>query len=495
MERGRYLSRRRAVCAALGALGLFIAIARGEEPEPGLLLAERATVLGFEALLPDGIHDARVLASSDSTLSFRPSSQRDGRPGVWAWRSGLDLYLAVDENFSEEDPATALGRPDSLEDVWLVDLESDGTLDRVCDWEDLDSDGLTDRQLLFSLTPSILSPDRLAGIVIEQRGPDRHFWNLHRLQYVQRVCQWKTDFSGEGFFVAVLYDDASGTWEGFDESPFCFFDLEGDGFSDEAVRLYIERRQVRSIRWSWDVDGDAGRTSASNPTGGPYDYDASISTNGRVTLTERDLAPLSLRNGETVGVVPADSVRAWTMRTRWKKAVLTWDEGDRNVDPEDPEGHERWEGVIGSAIPGYLQVGGPGSGLFGKRFELDSDGGGGLGLYVSGRDGKVHLVGAETGWIDWDDNGDGAPDRRLRMEDTDLDGYFDLWAWDRDGDGKDDLVRRFDDPKATLLEAAPEARLEGLRAAEKKRLGARTQAQVFAAERKAWDSGKPPLAP
>lgn len=458
-------------------------------------MAERATVLGFEALLPDAIHDARVLMWPDSTLRFTPSSERDGRPGVWAWRSGFDLYLAVDENFSEEDPVTALGRPDSLEDVWFVDMESDGTLDRVCDWEDLDGDGLTDRQLLFQLTPGMLSPDRLAAIVVEQRGPDRRFWHLRRLQYVQNFCQWKTDFSGEGFFAAVVYDDAAGTWEGFDESPFCFFDLEGDGISDEAVRLSIESRRARSIRWSWDVDGDAGRVGPGNPGGANYDYDVSIATEGRVTLREQDLTPLPLRNGATVDIVSPDSIRTWATRTRWSKAMLTWDEVDRNVDPSDPEGHERWEGVIGQDVPGFLQVGGPGSGAFGKRFEIDANGDGNLQLYVSGHDGKIHLVGAERGWIDWDDDGDDVRDRRLRMEDTDLDGYFDLWAWDRDGDGKDDLVRRYDDPKATLLEAEPEARLDGLRAAEKKRLGARTQAQVFAAERKAWDSGKPPLAP
>ena len=121
-----------------------------------------------------------------------------------------------------------------------------------------------------------------------------------------------------------------------------------------------------------------------------------------------------------------------------------WDENDENIDPGDAGKHERWEGIINAPYGEFPQVGGPSCGTINKRYELDVDNSGGMKLYASPVDGRLHLLGAEEGTLWADDDGDRRPDRIVTYRDVDGDGFFDEWQHDDDADGKPERTVRLD---------------------------------------------------
>lgn len=398
--------------------------------------ARRLSVLGlgayFETFQSGDLQAAVERQPSGSMYPF-------GREELWVWRDGDDLMVGLDEN---HDRARGSLRPDSLDDVTLVDYDRDGTVDRVLDWRDLDHDGRADQQVIYTLTPGNWSTERLACVVVEQYHVGRRFWHLERYQYIQSKCQWKTDFGGSGFFTAAYFDETSGRWHSFEENPFCFYDNDGDGLADEALRIAGRDRAVESIRWSWDADRDATPES-------PYDYDLSITAVGKavapaalsdsVLLRESDRdapamgPPFARAESAYVPIVSWKHARAFAKEAVWKKALLCVDENDENVAAIGEDRHERWEGVIAEEAPGFMVVGGPPTSPHNKRYELDRDASGRLDFYV-GADLEVHLRGAEAGWVVLDEDADPRRDAVLRMEDRDEDGLFETWLWDADAD-------------------------------------------------------------
>ncbi len=156
-----------------------------------------------------------------------------------------------------------------------------------------------------------------------------------------------------------------------------------------------------------------------------------------------DLDTLELRGGQ-MSILAWDSARAWSASAPWEKALLAVDENDRNVDPQDPEKRERWEGVIATPARGFPDLGGPAGGTLNKRYESClSLAQRSPGLYLSEIDGRIHLAGATSGWLDIDADEDGVRDARLEMEDRDQDGFFDTWLWDGDGDGSFESTEEF----------------------------------------------------
>ncbi|MFN8547552.1 MAG: hypothetical protein U0527_06160 [Candidatus Eisenbacteria bacterium] len=371
--------------------------------------------------------------------------------------------------------------------------------------------------MLYTVTPGVWHPTRMAALLIEQRDRERGFWHLVRHQYIQNLCQWRCDFSGNGFFTAANYDDAARRWTTFDENPFCFYDDDADGWNDEALRVAGEGTQVRSIRWSFDLDHDAGRRGPSNPAGSLYDYDLSLTAVGRIIAPPSALDTLLLREpdpscgrGEPMAnrlvLVGYERARDFAAAARWEKVLFAFDENDRNVDPADSSGHERWEGVIADEVPGFPVVGGPPCGVLEKRYELDRRAylTENLALYQSPVDRKLHLFGAEWGQVEHDQDGDGRADQRLRTEDTNGDGYFDTWMWDGNGDGQWDASRYFPDSTATqaaLMSLRSTERLAEMRRREADRLAVNasdaepmTQAAAYARELDAWTRGEIPIA-
>ena len=80
------------------------------------------------------------------------------------------------------------------------------------------------------------------------------------------------------------------------------------------------------------------------------------------------------------------------------------------------------------------QVGGPPVGPYNNRYEADLDNSGKMKLYYLAEDHRIHLSGADTGWLKADYNYDGKVDMEFRYRDTDQHS----WDIDVNADGKPD---------------------------------------------------------
>lgn len=407
--------------------------AKRAEPKAALVF------LGLEELA------TRILDFAPDIADSTPVVLEGLEPRVSAFRSGADFVAVLDENASG-------GEPDELADLYLVDYDSDGTFDRLVDWEDTDGDGRADRQILLALTGGGPEANRLSGFFIEQHDEERDFWYLSRWHYVQATSQFHCDFSGDVFFAAIHLDRYQKRWEAFDESMFAFYDPDGDGLTEEAVRVAGTGVSVDAVRWSFDLDEDAGTarpgtsdtappdgvarghtTLDMDPESSPYDYDLSISTDGRVLLNAAVMETVIVV-GRELPLFRRSETRDWTAQQSWRRALLTIDENDANHDPADPGRKERWEGIIAEDPGGFPYAGGPSCGQINKRYELRTTPGP-IALYYSAVDGRIHLRGAERGWLDVDLNDDFVREARLEMQDTNADGFFDTWNWDANADG------------------------------------------------------------
>jgi len=328
---------------------------------------------------------------------------------------------------------------DTDSDLYVADWYADGSVDRVVDYVDLDGDGDVDEQYLYQWTDredlKRRMPEHFPGksyfvVWAKDYGDDDRLWYHINYEYGQTMTQWKTDFNGDEMFVYFFsYDYETGTLTPVWENAFSFYDLDGDTYSEEAVRFTGTGAVFEDMRYSMDIDND---TTGENR----HDYDFSLSCIGPVRFPPDVYRVVSIRGHETEPIMKWEEMRSAAKAASWKKIHLTWDENDNNIDPLPGRmHHERWEGVISHGNEYVRQVGGPSCGPYNKRNEVDGDASGGMRLYHSPVDGRLHLYGAETGWIEVDYDFDGAVDMVVRMNDFDGDGFFDSWRYDIDGDG------------------------------------------------------------
>jgi hypothetical protein len=185
---------------------------------------------------------------------------------------------------------------------------------------------------------------------------------------------------------------------------------------------------IGSIRYSFDADND------NNPTTNRRDYDFSLNCSGALTVPESKSIAYKLRGGDTTGAsLDWQHAREMAEAGQWRTCSLCWDEIDNNVNPADKieREQERWEGVGGYA----MREGN-------KRWETDNDYSGKLQLYYWPADRRLHLYGAETGYINLDYDHDGRTDARVMYTDQDGDGFFDTWSYDADADGRPEYTAR-----------------------------------------------------
>lgn len=342
----------------------------------------------------------------------------------------------------EDGDMSLIGEGDLDSDLWIADWYGDGTIDRVIDYLDTDLDGDLDEQVLYQWSDNSHFTSK-AEWTCEGRayfaawaadiGDDNRLWYDINYEYNQRTTQWLTDFNGDEIFVyAFFYDYPENTFRSGFENPFTFYDRDGNGYSEEVVRIGGSDFTASSLRYSMDVDGDAGLET-------DHDYDFSLSALGPVSYDRSICQNLTLRGVDTGLFIRWDQARDFAVSALWQGTHLTWDENDSNVDPVEGRMHnERWEGVISHGSDKFPQVGGPSCGPYNKRNEVDRDNSGRFRFYCSPVDRRLHLYGAETGWIDADYDYDGTVDMRIVMDDADNDGFFDTWRYDVDNDGRFD---------------------------------------------------------
>ena len=339
----------------------------------------------------------------------------------------------------DEDGDMHLSREGDLDsDIYVADWYGDGTIDRIVDYNDLDGDNDVDEQYLYQWSDNKrlkkmmtkLNPEKAYLVAwVKDYGYDNRLWYHTNYEYGQRITQWKTDFNGDEMFVYVFFFDYSmNTLTPIWENAFSFYDLDDDSYSEEVVRFTGTGTVTNDLRYSMDIDND-------NHGENVHDYDFSISCLGPIDIPPENCRRVQIRGHTTDPIIKWEDMRPVSKIGAWNKIHLTWDENDNNIDPVKGRMHnERWEGVLNHGNEYMQQVGGPSCGPYNKRNEVDMDASGTMRLYYSPVDKRLHLYGAEVGWIKVDYDYNETIDMNIRMDDSDGNGFFDTWKYDADGD-------------------------------------------------------------
>lgn len=355
-----------------------------------------------------------------------------------AYRHDKEVILvrAVDE----DGDYAKTGRPDTDSDLYFFDWDTDGYIDVVADYVDDDGDNDVDQMGLFYNKNWQDGKDDMTVWWAMDIGDDNLLWYDVNGTYYQPLCQWRTHFSGDELFYQfrLTVDDAK--WVNVWEDPFAFYDPDGDQASEVVVRVSAVGEAVKNLRYSIDADDDAyGRDT--------HNYDFSVTAlppAEGLSSAAWHTESLTIRGVETLPLLPWNKTKEFGQQAKWGKAMLTWDEINSNTD-EKPEQdpHERWEGILNakSKHGDFEQVGGPPSSQFNKRVEVTAKPASPLALYFDEVDQRLHLLGAEYGYMDIDFNLDGAVDAIETWKDSDGDGKLDLREMDVNADGTIDIVQ------------------------------------------------------
>jgi hypothetical protein len=355
-----------------------------------------------------------------------------------SYRHDKDFILvrAVDEDGDFD----LTGRPDTDSDLYFFDWDADGYIDVVADYIDDDGDNDVDQMGLFYNKNWQDGKDDMTVWWAMDIGDDNLLWYDVNGTYYQPLCQWRTHFSGDELFYQFRLTVDDEKWVNVWEDPFAFYDPDGDLASEVVVRISAVGEAVKNLRYSIDADDDAyGRDT--------HNYDFSVTAlppeEGLSSAAWHSEA-LNIRGVETLTVLPWNKTKEFGQQAKWGKAMLTWDEINSNTD-EKPEQdpHERWEGILNakSKHGDFEQVGGPPSSPFNKRVEVTAKPASPLALYFDEVDQRLHLLGAEYGYMDIDFNHDGTVDAAHTWKDEDGDGELDTRAIDVNADGTVDIVQ------------------------------------------------------
>lgn len=259
-----------------------------------------------------------------------------------------------------------------------------------------------------------------------------------------------------------------------------WYDFDGDGFTDMHLRDY----GPGLMRWSFDWDGDAPRKYSLDdplkPIDAHVDYDVAFHMLGEVPrgwwagnqlklwdfLVGLDLPGYYRQHGSAFDFgrdfVPANSSVYYTLHAPWQIISLNWLEDQEDADQTKDVGCHRLEGIWS-----YYYDFEPNTAFIGSRRDFDRDGNSDFRLYLSPIDGLYHLYEAEDG-IWYRDTDCRRPHFMLRptaeniqnyvreiitYSDSDNDGFFDTFSYDRNLDGiPDEVISRPEADQAKITD-------------------------------------------
>ena len=400
------------------------------------------------------------------------------------------LWLDDDGNMKEGDI-----EGDMINDCLLIDRNKDGIYggqgDLIIDWVDTDDDGKADMQIVIEYPKKNTGEVWPNGHYMIMRDLDRDNifnyinWNDFSLRCWDKngVCDFYEDYSGQTMFMKIhtsTYDikDLRLNWE----NPFLFYDEDGDGLTEMAIRFvdspkikdrskpsnsYVNRQLEGRIDWvsmAVDLDND-------NAPGNEFDFDFTIGFQGKGFdytdqvhkvnnlrgMPEADKFFMDPRYRQLTEFLYPDHKSAKEMifkRGEWSRVNFVYDEDDDCG---------RWERVEFYDPLDPFKIGWKNGGIdnnkqsdaAGDRGEWDMDNSGKGKLYVGKFDGRLHLYGAEWGcWrIDQNANYYQGWDRMwmgmnrqpgkfgtVKYTDKDDNGFFDYIEYDLDGDKKFEMT-------------------------------------------------------
>lgn len=459
---------------------------------PGMLPGEPALPVLPRETDPESQRKSHLGEQSHESI-LRTDLDKDRDPDLFErWWHGKRIRW-IDEN---DDAAAHEVMPDGLGDALQIDVDGDGYYDGPADltlkWWDKDGDGIPDIEI-YQENPGPAQTKAFTGsshffvsINPDQSGRFSGIdWRKLRTDFAgyQNKVNWRPNYHGNAIFLKEhmpvwAIEDPRKNWE----NPFLFWDPDGDGCSELAMRVTDTRRFVGpgqnrvafdgiadEVWISYDIDNDASRDNEKDHDltlyfGGGAGIDYRGDVHRFPGLAAPDWALPYYRHPEWrkldhLFFLPHEQAMERALSTRWGKAYLTFD--------EDDDCH-RWERVelLYPGDPYVLEHGNPASVVrhnqadtLGDRGEWDEDFSGGGNLYLAAWSGGIHLLGAERGvWlVDKDRRYWGAahpnelvsrkkaekPEEVIGFEDRDGNGFFDFITHDFDGDGHVDLAVDF----------------------------------------------------
>jgi len=472
-----------------------------------ILVYTLASCLTFGLVSAAGSRDWRrteLKGNEPSGAVLRQDIDGDGQPDIverW-WNRKRVRWLDENRDLRPDD-----ARGDQIADVLQIDMDGDGWYDGPSDmnikWVDRDGDRVPDVQV-FAHNPKSLAPGQgwdghwMLFINHDKRGVlgwmDWSTWDFDCWGYSDR-CNWLPNYH-DGDFVKIhqgpgAIQDPRLNWE----NPFSFFDEDGDGLSEMALRwcspyqvkgdgtVAIEDR-FNEAYLTYDLDNDSTK-------GNESDYDLTLRAGGLSTLrygaSKQRIEGLrgdprfdacfqfnQWRRIDEVVYLPRDKQYDAFFDYGATTMILTFDEDDddhrwervemlyptdnkdagKAVDPWStlhPATHT-WKNPDASkplGLASHCQAD-----TLGDRGEFDRDNSGQGKLYIGPFDRKLHLLGAE--WGAWTVDRQGAyhagwkaPSPRpaadkvqevVRYTDTDGNGFIDRIEYDYDGDRTPDFI-------------------------------------------------------
>ena len=400
------------------------------------------------------------------------------------------LWLDDDGNMKKGDI-----QGDMINDCLLIDRNKDGIYggqgDLIIDWVDTDDDGKADMQIVIEYPKKNTGEVWPNGhyMIIRDLDKDNIFnyinWNDFSLRCWDKngVCDFYEDYSGQTMFMKIhtsTYDikDLRLNWE----NPFLFYDEDGDGLTEMAIRFvdspkikdrskpsnsYVNRQLEGRIDWvsmAVDLDND-------NAPGNEFDFDFTIGFQGKGFdytdqvhkvnnlrgMPEADKFFMDPRYRQLTEFLYPDHKSAKEMifkRGEWSRVNFVYDEDDDCG---------RWERVEFYDPLDPFKIGWKNGGIdnnkqsdaAGDRGEWDMDNSGKGKLYVGKFDGRLHLYGAEWGCWRIDQNAnyyqgwdrmwmgmDRQPGKfgTVKYTDKDDNGFFDYIEYDLGGDKKFEMT-------------------------------------------------------
>ena len=460
------------------------------------------------------IPDLRQTALKSATPSdeiVRVDLNHDGKPDIIErWWNGKRVRW-LDEN---GDMLSTDTRGDQVNDVLQVDKNGDGFYDSPFDlnikWADNDGDGKADLQAWVTQSPE-WGPDKFSAseshwmifIDVEKDGV-LGYLDWEKFDFANNnwgytgTTNWLPDYNGDAIFLKVhrppqSLPDPRLNWE----NPFAFYDFDGDGLSEMAMRWLdpvppLDKDLTRltgvlsEAFVTFDLDNDSTK-------GNETDYDMSLRGAGGRGVPYRTFVHKypalkgnprfddcfqwnNWRRIDELMYMPHEKSYDAFFTAGWTSLYLVFDEDDddhrwERVEmyypmhgfggPKDIDLYatRRWrrsnwteENIVGpNERPGL--GGHPQADSLGDRGEFDENNSGGGRLYVGVFDRKLHLAGAEWGAWTVDKNaefhgGVKTPSPRptaprveevVKYTDSDNNGFLDTVEYDYDGDRKIDF--------------------------------------------------------
>ena len=474
------------------------------QSQPATTQAKRQQVVLSETD-PNSPRKSQLKGEKPSDEILRTDLDKDGDPDVLeVWWSGKRARW-IDEN-DDMKPADVKG--DLVDDAVQIDRDGDtyydGPDDMNVKWVDDDGDRDPDVQLVAMHAAKeatrVTSGESHWMIFVDTDDDDVngyidwntfHFANWH----TTGPSNYAPDYNGNTIFLKehlspLSIKDPRYNWE----NPFAFYDYDGDGVSEQAIRFLDIRRKLEGgeeTGWDYsgkvtdvytgiDLDNDATNHNEmdfdmsfryqAKKDGDAIDYEKYVNKHPKMKAPEWALPFFRYPNWRKIDeflYVPHDKCYEEMFDPRqWESAWLSFDEDDddhrwERVElyyPDTTEGvysTKKWSRGSGGQRDGGMS-GHPQADTLGDRGEWDTDFSGKGQFYVGRWDKKIHLHGAESGAWTVDLGGrywgagpvlaGASPERASRVEevvqykDTDNNGFFDLITFDYDGDKKDDLT-------------------------------------------------------